>query len=144
MWTERGLVENAIAELGLALAAVPDDEAARRYAALEAAFSTVPRATWIWEHLKGPHHSLRTPRGFELLPALVSDPALELLFFPGSDQAMCCAFRGRIDAIVAAIGACPAFEYCIAPLSATWLIGESHHDVVYAVGEPVASRLAGM
>jgi hypothetical protein len=55
-----------------------------------------------------------------------------------------CAFRGPLDAIVAVIGDCPAFEYCIAPSGLHGLVGENHHGVVYAAGERTASRLRAL
>jgi hypothetical protein len=45
---------------------------------------------------------------------------------------------------VRVIADCPAFEYCIAPAGLEWLLVENHHGVLYAIGEPVASRLQHM
>lgn len=65
----------------------------------------------------------------------------ELLFFPGSDESACCAYRGTIRAILAVLRDCPAFEYCIVPTQTDWLLCENHHGVLMAIGEPVESRL---
>jgi hypothetical protein len=45
----------------------------------------------------------------------------------------------RIAASVSA--ECFAYEYYLTPLDRSWLIGESHHDRIFGVGEPVVSLL---
>jgi hypothetical protein len=125
MWLERDEVERSIRELGLAeqLRAVPAEETEALYRKLEERFSTRQGARWIWEHLRVPAASRRFvgARAFERLARIVHASCEEILFFPGSDADAVCAFRGTIDAIVALIGDCFAFEYCIAPPGLEWL-----------------------
>ena len=42
----------------------------------------------------------------------------------------------------AIIGECPPFEYYIASPHLDWLIGENHHNVIFAVGETVVHNLS--
>jgi hypothetical protein len=146
MWTERDDVERAIGELGLSaeLVALPEVEARRIYREIEARFADRQGARWIWEHLRLPSVSrtFEDDRAFERLPRLV--PEGPLLFFPGSDSDILCAYVGEIGAIASVIADCAAFEYCIAPAGLEWLVGENHHGLLYAVGEPLASRLRNM
>lgn len=138
-------VARAIDELGLAtkLVALSADEAGRLYAAIEHRFATSTGARWIWEHLRNPGVSrqLAVDQAFERLAELVPDPTAQLLFFPGSDEDAASAYRGTIDAIATVIGDCSRYEYVVAPLGIEWFVCENHHDVVFAVGEPVESRL---
>lgn len=143
MWTERAEVERAIRELGLSaeLVAIPDVEAQRIYLEIESRFADQRDARWIWEQLRGPCVSrlFEDDRAHERLVHLI--PKGSVVFFPGSDSDNTCAYVGEIDAIVRVLTDCPHFEYCIAPAGLEWLLGENHHGVVYAVGEPLASRL---
>jgi hypothetical protein len=137
--------EIAIAACGLEaqLQAVPREEARALYQRLAETFSGRPSATWIWEHLTTPHTSrqLEADDILATLPKLAPDAAQELLVFPESDAERKTAFRGTLDAIVTALGACHWFEYCITPTDFQWLVCENHHDMLIAAGEPVAARL---
>jgi hypothetical protein len=149
MWTEREEVNRAIAELGLGakLVALADDEAQRIYRSIEDPFANMRGGRWVWEHFKVPYvsKSFDDDRPFERLPRIVPDAASPLTFFPGSDDGSAVsAYVGDIDAVVRVIAGCPAFEYLIVPPGLEWLVGENHHGVLYAVGEPVASRLLGI
>lgn len=143
MWTEREEVERAIGELGLsaALVAIPDVEAQRIYLEIESRFADQKGARWIWEHLRGPcvSRTFEDDRAHERLVRLI--PKGSVVFFPGSDSDTVSAYVGEIDAIVKVLADCPHVEYCIAPAGLEWLLGENHHRVMYAVGEPLASRL---
>jgi hypothetical protein len=145
MSPEQEEVERSIRELGLQgkLDAYPLADAKRLYEELEGRFSDTKGATRIWEHLRLPSISrhFSDDRAFERLPRIVPAASDEVLFFPGSDQDVVCAYRGTIEAISAVIGDCFAFEYCVAPLGLDWLVCENHHSVLIAVGEPVGSRL---
>jgi hypothetical protein len=148
MWTERAEIERAIAELGLMaeISALPDLEAQRIHAAIEARFADRRGARWIWEHLKLPcaSRTFDDDRAFERLPRLIPEASGSLVFLPGSGSDVVCAYVGEIRSIVRVLGECPAFEYCIAPASLDWLVGENHHRVLYAVGEPVEARLPNL
>jgi hypothetical protein len=148
MWTEREEVERAIGELGFSaeLVALADVDALRIYREIEVRFADRQGATWIWEHLRFPiaSRTFDDDRAFERLLLVVRDATDRVVFFPGSDSDTVCGYVGTIAAVVGVLGQCPAFEYVIAPLGLEWLVGENHHGVLYAVGEPVASCLRGL
>lgn len=134
----------AIAGLGLnGVVPFPRAEELRRYAALEARFSSRPGATWIWEHVSVPHSS-RSCDGrpwMERLLRVLPEGDERLLFFADSDGDDVSVFEATAKDIVAILGECSAFEYCVAPLDFAWMVCETHHDVLVAAGEPVQSRL---
>jgi hypothetical protein len=145
MSDEQEEVERSIRELGLQdrLQPYPRADAKRLYDTLEARFSDKMGARWIWEHIRMPHSSrhFRDDRAYQRLSFVAPSSSEELLFFPGSDQDVVCAYRGTIDTITAVLADCFGFEYCITPVGMDWLVCENHHSVLIAVGEPVESRL---
>jgi hypothetical protein len=145
MTSEEEEYDRAIEEMGLQdkLRRLSSDDAERLYSEVERRFSDKAGATWIWEHLRMPAVSrvFGDDRAFERLALIVPSDSEELLFFPGSDESVACVYRGTIGTIAAVIAACYGFEYCVAPLEMDWLVCENHHGVLYAVGEPVGSRL---
>jgi hypothetical protein len=116
------------------------------YKEVEARLATEAGARWIWEHLRLPaaSRSFDDDRAFERLPAVVEQPADDLIFFPGSDEDRVCAYRGKLSAIVQVIGDCPSFEYCLVPVGLDWMLCENHHGALMAVGEPIESRLRNL
>jgi hypothetical protein len=143
-YTVRADVERSIEELGLAhLVRLPSAEAEGLFKEIDARFVEGARRRWIWESFRLPHASRRfeDDKAFARLPLLVPSVAERLLFFPRSDADATCAYEGTIDTIVAVIGDCAAFEYCIVPPGLEWLLCENHHGVLMAIGEPVQSRL---
>lgn len=52
-------------------------------------------------------------------------------------------YEGSLDAIQAVIGECYAFEYYVVGHSDDWLVCETHHDVVIALGYKAIRRLKG-
>lgn len=79
-----------------------------------------------------------------LLEGMLGDASPELVFLPASDKDVELAYVGTPKAIIAAIGDSSCSEYVIAPPGLDWLICENHHQVMVAVGEPVASRFRTM
>jgi hypothetical protein len=142
---EQEQVERAIGALGLGdrLVAMADPEAERVYRSIEDPFANMRGGRWIWEHFRVPYVSktFGDDRAFARLPRIVPEAAGPLTFFPGSDGDRICAYTGDLEAVVQVLGECPAFEYLIVPPGLEWLVGENHHGVLYAVGEPVATRL---
>jgi hypothetical protein len=50
-------------------------------------------------------------------------------------------YEGSLDAMQAVLGACYAFEYYVVSSNFDWLICESHHNVVIAIGYKAMKRL---
>jgi hypothetical protein len=148
MWSVRGEVSDAVDRLGLSsVGTFAGAEERALYSALEARFSTMSNARWIWEHLIGPSVSRQCDDGSSWVAhvaRLVADPVERLLFFAGSDGEEVCVVEAVISEIVAILGECPAFEYCIAPRDLSWMLCENHHDVLVAVGSEVPDRLAAL
>lgn len=147
MRSERDTVVEAIANLALTgVVTLPRAEELRLYDTLEARFSSRPGATWIWEHISVPHSS-RICDGrpwMERLLRVLPESDARLLFFADSDGDDVSVFEATAKDIVAILGECSAFEYCISPRAFSWMVCETHHDVLVAAGEPVQSRLAAL
>lgn len=141
-------IEGAVDALGLGdkLIAVAEDEARRLYRTIENHFSTELGRRWIWESLSvtSVSRQFADAQAYKRLVHIVPSCTDKLLFFPESDEDRRRAYAGAIGPIVALIGECPAFEYCIVPERLEWLSCENHHGVLIAAGEPPASLLRAL
>ena len=137
-------VDRSRRDLGLVerLRAVPLPEAERLYKEIEQRFSLRPGTRWIWEHLAPPSDSRHISQpAFIHLPVLCSSESSDVIFFPGSDGEDVCAYIGCIHDVTKVIGDCFGFEYIVVDPQFTWIVGENHHDVLFAAGEMAVGRL---
>ncbi len=123
-----------------------DADAERVYRACLAEFVTAafePR--WWWEHLREPRTQFYPKNGilgFSLLPRLVPDPDAPCHFIAEDDDAPFYPVYLSTPCITASIiGECFGFEYYLISLDRSWLIGESHHDRIFGVGDAVIPLL---
>lgn len=106
------------------------------------------RHPWIWDDLKvapstlalgAPAESLR------VLPLVLPERTPVWLlaedYSGGKRAGAFWLFDTDTDAVVPVLGEHPLFEYAVVGRHLEWLVGENHHNVIFAVGEPVASRL---
>lgn len=86
------------------------------------------------------HRHFTDGAGWRHLAGIVP-PDEDAVWFVAEDDhgfTLCC---GYVEAIQSVIGQCSPFEYYLVSQKLDWLVCESHHDVVYAVGEAVAEQL---
>ena len=123
---------------------IDEDEAEPIIKELEHHFVREPGRTWWWEAFRempnaraGFYDSSGWSRLTRIAPADDS-----MLWFVVEDDTKFVLCEGSIDAIVSVIGECESwFEYYIISKAMEWLICETHHDVIYALGLEVAARL---
>jgi hypothetical protein len=99
---------------------------------------------WWWEDFCLPSTSVRfaNQQGFLYLEKLVPDKREKcwliveedgLPFYP--------VYEATPEASQAVIGECYAFEYYLVAKDLSWLICETHHNVLIAIGEGLEERL---
>ncbi len=146
-------------------------ECARELGLPEDVFHLVPRREWpellsaiesrfgdnlsfLWWHSNIPSSMPRKSKhiddqtGFQMISHLVPEP-LEPIWFVcenwgaveprGCDRMI--VFEATAIAIEQVVGESYGFEYVLVSKDLDWMIGENHHDVVFAVGTLVANRL---
>jgi hypothetical protein len=107
-----------------------------------------PGCRWWWECFRTNNvvTSVRFAdgQGFRRLVAIVPDATVTAWFVVEDDSVQngFALFEAQTTAIERVISECSCFEYYIVSKRLTWLVGENHHDVVFAVGTPVANRLS--
>lgn len=143
-------IQRATIALGLTerqIRLLPFEEGLVTFRAIEAHFVASPNRRWWWEDFReaSTHLHFREGQGWKHLSNLVPS-ADELIWFIAEDDTLPFHPVYEVSACIAqqVLGQCYAFEYYLIPKDFAWLHGESHHDVVFAVGEPVATRLHGM
>lgn len=103
--------------------------------------------TWLWEGFKGEAHAVGLPRpeGHLWLGRLVAPD--ERVWFMTEDRTgrkrdgRHWLFEGRSDAVVAVLGELFLFEYAVVAKDYGWLLCETHHNVLIAVGPSMVERL---
>jgi hypothetical protein len=80
--------------------------------------------------------------GFDLVPQFVPEADASCYFIAEDDDARFYPVYETTPRIACSVLAeCFAFEFYLTPLDRSWLIGESHHDRIFGVGEPIVSVL---
>jgi hypothetical protein len=131
--------EAQVAARGDARIRLLDDDAARKVIErTERKFLATRRRLWWWEDLRGPYESVRYESpdvGLELLRSRIDRQPMVFLIVTDNQPQPHGVFSGPGDAITQLIGNLPLFEYAVTDPEARWLILESHHDVLYWVGD---------
>jgi hypothetical protein len=108
-----------------------------------------PPRTWLWSDLKVaevPHLRLVEPsESLRVLPLVISGaPRVWFIAEDFSGQKRHGAFwlfETDAEAVVCVLGEHHLFEYYVVDSHLEWMVGENHHNLLFAVGEPAASRL---
>ena len=145
--SERDEVTRAAGELALLASKfriLSKQEAAPVLAAIEAHFVKEAGLRWWWEAFRDlptawTHFADGT--GWSRLDQIVP-PESGLVWFVVENHPEFVLCEATVEAAQSVIGECWGFEYYVVAQSLDWLVCENHHDVVYAVGEAVAERLA--
>ena len=105
----------------------------------------VPTGTpiWWWEHFTK-YSSLHflDDDGSKFIARLVSTPNTRVWFIVGEDDdSNYPVFGATVTAVQSVVENCFAFEYYIISKELDWLLCENHHGVMFAVGEPLETKL---
>ena len=136
----------AARELGLDDAALHQLPGARAHAVLDQildAFTTEGRAGrdrhWLWNDLRDPSTFLIGPRNLDVLLEL--GPSSTQVWLIAEDfarkkpRAPFWVFEATLSAAVATLQNHHLLEFYVVSRAMTWLVGENHHDVLFAAGE---------
>jgi len=102
--------------------------------------------TWWWEYFREelPHTSKcwRDGVAFERITKIVPDPNESVWCIVEENRTPYPVYLSSPSVIQKVVGNSCGFEYYILNRDFKWLLCENHHEVLIAVGEPVASNLA--
>jgi hypothetical protein len=147
-------METVIAEIERALATlrlppetmrllVPEQGEAVYLAALQQFVSSGDRRWW-WEALRSPGASVSFEEGdgWRRIPRISPNPHESVWFIAEEDQLPYYpVFETTPQVASEIIGQCYGFEYYLVAKDLSWLLCESHHNVMYAVGPAIEQRL---
>jgi hypothetical protein len=144
MWSAESELDKAMDSLGsgIAVRKLGPEIAAQAVRDAEAKFVEGSGYRWWWEHFTGPYESQEVlgTAALRMWQAIVPDRNESLLLIAAEEEPWP-VYEGTAVDLALLLADCPHFEYYITPKSFEWLIAESHHNVVYSVGEAVASRM---
>ncbi|MES2889634.1 MAG: DUF6756 family protein [Pseudomonadota bacterium] len=99
---------------------------------------------WWWEDFRVPGASMHFPDsdGWRHL-VHIAPHADECVWFIAQDPYLAHypVYETSVRHAMAVVGECYGFEFYLVAKDLSWLLCETHHDVVYAVGEAVEQRL---
>jgi hypothetical protein len=94
---------------------------------------------WLWEDLRDPHLSVAGPVELGALLSLGQPETPVWLIVEDVDRtkqgAPFWVFEATLAAAVMTLKSHHLLEFYIVSRSLTWLVGENHHDVLFAAGE---------
>jgi hypothetical protein len=123
---------------------LPDEEGTKVYKTAEQRFVTMPGRTWWWEAFRFPATSVYFDdgKGWERLTQLVPSASEKVWFIVGEDGSRYGpVYETSTEVVQQVLGECYPFEYYLVAKDFSWLIGENHHDVMFAIGELVEANL---
>jgi len=99
---------------------------------------------WWWEDFRLPGKSVTfdSGDGWKRLPQIAPNPT-EFVWFIAEEDSLPYypVFETTPEIASLVIGECYAFEYYIVAKDLTWLLCETHHNVMHAIGASVEARL---
>lgn len=123
---------------------LPDGEGLAVYAAAEEHFIDGKNWTWWWEHFRLPSAwaYFSDDQGFRKLIDLVPSVP-EKIWFIAEERRLkhFPVYETNTAVVQEIIGNCYGFECYLVAQDYRWLLGENHHSVLFAVGEPVKSNI---
>ena len=140
-------ITQAVDRLGLspvAMRLLPAQENEEVFRAALRHFVASGGRRWWWEDFRLPGKSLAFTEGdaWKHLPRIAPDPK-ESIWFIAEDDSLphYPVFETTPEVASLVIGECYCFEYYVVAKDLSWLVCETHHNVVCAVGEAVEARL---
>ena len=143
-------IESAIKRLGLpssAIRVLPEEDGRSVYLdALNHFVASGDRRRW-WEDFRQESTSYEFPGddGWLQIPKLVPDPDEKVWFIVEEDALPFYPVYETSPRVACdIIGNCYAYEYYLVHKLKQWLLCETHHGVIYAVGKGIQERLHGI
>jgi hypothetical protein len=140
-------IQDAIQRLGLNdsnIKLLPDDQATPIFRAAHSHFVASSDRRWWWEDFRFSATRVRfsDQKGFLRLEKIVANQEEKVWFIVEDDQLpFYPVYEATAKAIQAVVGECSGFEYYLVAKDLSWLVCETHHDQLIAIGEEVESRL---
>lgn len=140
-------IRNAIRKLGLKesdIRLLPDEQGLATFNAVLSCFVTSGNRRWWWEDFRFPSTSVHfsDQKGFERIGEVVPSKREKVWFIVEEDQLpFYPVYEATPEAIQAVIGECYGFEYYLIAKDLKWLVCETHHDGLIAIGTEVEKRL---
>ena len=140
-------IRSASERLGLApgeLVRLEPEDGGRAYQAALHRFVGAEDRQWWWEAFREPGVSLTFPAGdgWRKLSSIVPSPSEPVWFIAQDDQLpQHPVFEATAEVAARIIGECYGFEYYLVAKDLSWLVCETHHNVVCAVGAAVEGKL---
>ena len=126
------------------LIALTDRDASELIRAVGSRFVADPTRRWWWEGLLEPCASRQVfdGRGYELAARVVPASCDRVLLVPSDDEPPPWpVFDVARGALVGLLRECPHFEYLLVAPDRSWIVGENHHDFVFAAGQEAVGLL---
>jgi hypothetical protein len=145
--TAKNEIQYAIQRLGLSesdIKLLSDQEGLKVFSAALSHFVASGDRRWWWEDFRFPSTSVRfaDQKGFERIDKVVPNKKERVWFIVEDDQLpFYPVYEGTPEAIQAVIGECYGFEYYLVAKDLSWLICETHHDDMIAIGTEVEEHL---
>ncbi len=140
-------IQDAIQRLGLSesdIKLLPDEEGLSVFNAALSHFVASGDRRWWWEDFRFPSTTVRFPdqRAFERIEKIVPNKREKVWFIVEDDQLpFYPVYEATPEAIQAVIGECYGFEYYLVAKDLSWLLCETHHDDLIAIGTEVEEHL---
>jgi hypothetical protein len=123
---------------------LPQEDSGRIYASALQRFVGSADRRWWWEAFREPGVSLPfvDGDGWRKLPSIVPNASEPIWLIAEDDQLpQYPVFEMSADVAAKIIGECYGFEYYLVAKDLSWLVCETHHNVVCAIGAAVEGRL---
>jgi hypothetical protein len=141
-------IKKAIATLRLdqnAVRQLPPAESEATYREALKQFVSSGDRRWWWEAFDRPCSSaaFESGDGWRHIPQIAPNPD-ELVWFIAEDSQLphYPVFETSPRVASQVIGECYGFEYYLVSKDYSWLVCETHHNVVFVIGDAVEARLA--
>lgn len=121
--------------------------AAQVRAKIEGTFVNARASGWWWEHFRLPTAIARfdDQKAFTRICEVVAKPD-EPVWFVAEESRLRCnpVFAATPRLIMDVIGECNGFEYYLVAKDYSWLLCETHHDAMIAIGDAMRPRLTAI
>jgi hypothetical protein len=142
-------IMNAVHRLNISASrfrSLPAQEAERVVSRAERVFVRVPGRRWWWTafRCRGYAATFVDHRGYRRLTQIAPPSDRRNWLIANVDEESSgpvLVYEGSLEAMQAVLSACYAFEYYVVSPNYDWLICESHHNVVIAIGYKAMKRL---
>ncbi len=145
--TVKDEIQDAIQRLGLDesdIRLLSDEEGHTAFNAALSHFVASGDRRWWWKDFRLPSTSARftDQKGFERIEWIVPNNKEKVWFIVEEKQLpFYPVYEATPEVIQAVIGECYGFEYYLVAKDMSWLVCETHHDEVIAIGAEVEDRL---